>query len=411
MPQVARQGQELEECRKVITAALKPDVPLAPPTPQLHTAARASRNSKLGKKKPSPLSERAAELVRKHDEYRDALASTKFMLEVTSHQLRTLDAAAATERASIVQSALAAMQHMHTHLAAFSNPEPPAVKALGAVVISSSVPSSPRRPPLAVKGRSAKEAAGALPTRLPQHTLVPIQPVAAEPAAATPAAAQPASAEASSEAAPYEPAVLSGADAAAVSEAQAAEQEAQHQVQQAMQEADALAQSMLLPYRDDEWERAYGGALEHRYYGEPRGYFDLSKKHATMPRSPRTAPRHSSDARQWGSRQAADFYHHPSVKRASWHEFRPAEERASRAVTEMAIGGSLSARAPVRIHPAERFTDRHLALFRPTPPSPTPPEMVSRRAKLPRAAAEGHGEAAMASTAPTLPPLVAFEVA
>ena len=147
----------------------------------------------------------------------------------------------------------------------------------------------------------------------------------------------------------------------------------------------------LLPYRAEQWDRVYGGALSARESGEPRTYFEVSKP--APPRSPRQllSARHvePTDARQWGARGGAhDLHFPPSAKRASWHALRPPEQRASRAVANLALGaGSMSVRARVHIHPAERNA---VALFDPTTRSDA-------------------YAATVGGAATTLPPLIASE--
>ena len=109
----------------------------------------------------------------------------------------------------------------------------------------------------------------------------------------------------------------------------------------------------LLPYRAKDWLRTYGGALNSRGLLGPKEYLELTK---SLPGSPRVLI--ASGERQWAARSAvidALSHRHPSSRRAKWHAVHPPEERASRAIQDLAIhSGSFSARAHVHIHPAER---------------------------------------------------------
>ena len=525
---------EIEACTRAVADALAPQLsptqqlppqppapPMAPPPPQhqLHgSSPRAStqggRRSRGGgrrqqdhnvlrglqpkKPPPSELENRCRELISRHHGFRDALDATRQKLELTLLHLRSLDAAAATERAAIVHAALEALQHMHAHLASFSSGAanstnvPRTVRALqvanclppqpihrkawhehvapGIPTVQTSRVAGTTAPPhhhhdRARPPNSSPEGDALQPAPMAQLQPVPPQPSFAESDIAgideggccsssigeggggglvptcgsgsgsgsayglglsgggtsgdigflTDHAELPRQAAVSLDGAtgpaaqhihaPYYSAVAAFPHGAAAAPARPPLNSrgvisAGHPTTQG-QAALVGDAAPLLPYREEEWVRAYGGSLSARETGEPRRCYDVSfglpSKHQ-LPLSPRTASRATADARQWGARGAfkgPSFA--PSAKRAMWHALRPPEQRASRAIADLALGYSagappMSARANVYVHPAERNA---ASLFDPSTRGAAGQQPVD--------------DGSLAGTAPILPPLVAAE--
>ena len=180
------------------------------------------------KSKGQTLGERLTELINRFRNVKALLHSTRQALREVEQLLGTVAAAAAQERQALVQSALASLHHMQSHLASFQ------AHRVG-------VHNAPAKAPLRVAHTIPE------PDELPDPGVV------------------------------------------------------------------------LLPFNSAQWWRAYGSAMEMR---EARDYHRrLTEKQ--RPKTPADARSRVGLVQRVGG---------PSLRRAAWHELRPAEERASKAI-------------------------------------------------------------------------------
>ena len=100
--EVDRLREELTECQRKIKEAL---------------------SSMVGyKEEAQTLSETVATMIGYQRDLQNALGHTRKILAQTAEELKQVDEAAQKERAALVRSALASLQHLHAHLAALTHP-------------------------------------------------------------------------------------------------------------------------------------------------------------------------------------------------------------------------------------------------------------------------------------------------
>jgi hypothetical protein len=166
--------------------------------------------------------------------------------------------------------------------------------------------------------------------------------------------------------------------------------------------ATESADSALLPFQSHKWWSVYGASAR-----EGRGARVGPPPRTAHPERLATAT--ASDMRQWEARPVADRFH-PASRRAAWHEHRPVEERAARALGGInSQGGARTSRAA--FHYSEKASQGPIARMPPVhvhtfPHPPEHPTAAPYAGVSPRATAAGMmGAQAGARISAELPPI------